>query len=113
VPRAGADSSPLLVTDINQPPNAPTITSISRSGAVTTIRWSKPSPADPDTGDSIAFYRVYRDGVSINDRYERWYDSSPTITWQDTLTDGIAHTYYVTAVDTHYAESPLVGPVTG
>jgi prepilin-type N-terminal cleavage/methylation domain-containing protein len=113
VPRYGADSGPLLVTDTNTPPNPPTISSILSSGGVTTITWSKPSPADPDSGDGVAFYRIYRDGTSISDRYERWYDSSANVTYQDTVTDGKPHTYYVTAVDTHYAESPLVGPVTG
>jgi Tfp pilus assembly protein PilV len=112
VPRASTATT-LTVTNTNNPPNPPVITSISNSAGVTTIKWNKPSPADPDTGDGVAFYRVYRDGVSINNRYERWYDNSATITWQDTLTGGTTHTYYVTTVDTHYAESPLVGPVTG
>ena len=110
-PRASVDSDPLVVTNTNTPPLPPTITSYGRSGDVTTIRWNKPSPADLDVGDGIAFYRIYRDGTAVTDRYERWYDSSPTITWQDTLTGGTTHTYYITAVDTHYAESIMVGPV--
>jgi hypothetical protein len=110
-PRAGADSARLDVTNTNNPPNPPTINSFSRAGDVTTIRWSKPSPADPDPGDGVAFYRIYRDGVAITDRYERWYDSSSNVTWQDTQTGGTAHTYFITAVDTHYAESLMMGPV--
>jgi hypothetical protein len=113
VPRAGADSARLDVTNTNTPPFPPAITSVMTVGGVTTIKWNKPSPADLDPGDGLAFYRIYRDGISINNRYERWYDNSPTVTWQDTLTGGTSHTYYVTSVDTHYAESPLVGPVIG
>jgi hypothetical protein len=112
-PRAGTDSDPLLVTDTNNPPYAPAIASVSTAGGVTTIVWSKASPPDPDSGDSVAFYRIYRDGTAITNRYERWYDNSSNVTWQDTKTDGTSHTYYITAVDTHYAESPLVGPVSG
>jgi type II secretory pathway pseudopilin PulG len=112
-PRSGTDSDPLVVTDTNNPPNAPAIVSVSTTGGVTTIVWNKPSPPDPDAGDGVAFYRIYRDGTAITNRYERWYDNSSNVTWQDTQTDGAAHTYYITAVDTHYAESPLVGPVSG
>jgi hypothetical protein len=113
-PRAGADSAQLDVTNTNNAPFPPIITSYSRTNNVTTIRWSRPSPADLDepSGDGIAFYRIYRDGTAITDRYERWYDSASSITWQDTQTGGTTHTYYVTAVDKHYAESLMVGPVT-
>ena len=113
VPRAGADSARLDVTDTNLAPNKPTIVSATKTGGVMTIKWDKPSPADPDIGDTVAFYRIYRDGTDITNRYERWYDGSSNVTWQDTLTGGTTHTYYITAVDTHYAESALVGPVTG
>jgi type II secretory pathway pseudopilin PulG len=111
IPRASVDSDPLDVVNTNLPPNPPVINSYSRSNDVTTINWSKPSPADPDTGDSVAFYRIYRDGATVTDRYERWYDNGSNVTWQDTQTGGTAHTYYITAVDTHYAESLMVGPV--
>jgi type II secretory pathway pseudopilin PulG len=113
-PRAGDDSDKLDVTTTNNPPNPPTVTSYSRLNDVTTIKWDKPSPEDPDValGDGVAFYRIYRDGVAITNRYERWFDSSSNITWQDTQTGGTTHTYYITAVDKHYAESAMVGPVT-
>ena len=112
VPRAGADSDRLDVAVDNNAPFSPIITAYSRSGDVTTIKWLKATPIADIDGDPIAFYRIYRDGTAITNRYERWYDSSSSITWQDTQTGGTTHTYYITAVDSHYAESPMVGPVT-
>jgi hypothetical protein len=61
----------------------------------------------------VEFYRVYRDGTTLAHRYARWFDNSGTVRWQDTATDGKAHTYWVTAVDEHYAESPIGTGVTG
>lgn len=63
-----------------------------------TITWSAVSGA--------AFYRVYRDGTAIANRVEK----TPDLTFTDS-NDGRAHTYYVTAVNSSYNESPVVGPV--
>jgi len=116
-PRAGDWSDPLLVVSTNRPPYAvPSLTqnsSGSGSSAVVTLTWSRPSPEDPDSGDSIAFFRIYRDGTAVANRYDRWYGTGSTLTWKDTRTGGTRHTYYVSAVDTHYGESALTGPVTG
>ena len=71
----------------------------------------RPTVPDPDPGDSIAFYRIYRDGVTYDDRYDKTGDGS-TLTYTDSALDGSTHTYYVTAVDTHLAESTALGPVT-
>jgi prepilin-type N-terminal cleavage/methylation domain-containing protein len=71
-----------------------------------TLSWSQPSqPGDPDSGDYIAFDRIYRDDV----RYDRtglgtensFIDPNP----------GTDHEYYVTTVDTHLAESSPTGVV--
>ena len=78
-----------------------------------TLTIQRPTPEDPDAGDSIAFFRIYRDGTQVKDRYDRWYGGGASTTWQDIHTGGTAHTYYVTAVDTHYGESAMVGPVSG
>ena len=112
LPRAGDRSDTLEVVDANEPPNAPATLTASRSGSALTLRWQRPSPGDPDPLDDVAFYRVYRDGKSLGDRYARWFDESATVTWSDTPTDGVAHSYWVTAVDKHFAESVAVGPVT-
>ena len=117
-PRPGEWSDPLKVVKANQPPFAPVTVSASTSGAgtssaVVTLTIQRPTPEDPDTGDSIAFFRIYRDGTQVKDRYDRWYGGGASTTWQDIHTGGTAHTYYVTAVDTHYGESAMVGPVSG
>jgi hypothetical protein len=65
------------------------------------ISW--PAATDPDSGDQILFYRIYRNGVAYADRYDR-VDGS-TLTYTDNSPDPGGDTYYVTAVDSHYDES--------
>jgi type II secretory pathway pseudopilin PulG len=110
-PRAGPWSDTLTVVTSNRAPNAPTITQATKAGAVVTLKWKRPSPEDPDPApDGVAFYRVYRDGVLQANRYDRWFDGATVVTWQDSRTGGLAHVYWVTAVDTHFAESAFAGP---
>ena len=114
VARQGDPSAPRIVTALNQPPNPPTALAGTRNadGSVT-LTWSRPSPEDPDgPTDGVEFYRVYRDGQALQNRYDRWFDNGPNVTWQDIDTNGLQHTYYVTAVDKHYMESTFLGPVT-
>jgi len=99
------------VTQADNPPFPPTDLLASTNNGTTILRWTAPSPEDPDPGDSIAFYRIYRDGTVVANRYDRT-GTGADVTYTDTQTDGIAHTYYVTAVDTQLAESPMLGPVT-
>jgi type II secretory pathway pseudopilin PulG len=122
-PRPGEWSDPLKVVKTNQPPFAPTglsvlTTSPGTSSAVVTLTFQRPTPQDPDAGDSIAFFRIYRVDPDVTpqvkDRYDRWYGNESTITWEDIHTGGLLHDYYVTAVDSNYGESwPPVGPVRG
>jgi hypothetical protein len=109
--REGAASDDVPVTQTDTPPNPPTGLLASTNNGTTILRWSAPSPADPDPGDSIAFYRIYRDGSAYANRYDRT-GTGADLTYTDTQTDGVQHTYYVTAVDTQLAESTLLGPVT-
>jgi hypothetical protein len=111
--REGDQSSTVTVPTGNTPPNPPTGLSASSTngGATTVLVWSAPNPADPDPGDSIAFYRIYRDGTTYGDRYDRTATGS-ALSYTDANTGGVPHTYYITAVDNHLAESTLVGPVT-
>jgi fibronectin type 3 domain-containing protein len=98
----------------NTPPFPPTGLTVSQDAAGdTTLTWNRPSPDDPDAGDRVDFYRVYRDGTDYAHRFARWYDNGATISWTDTATGGASHTYSVTAVDTHFMESAFEGPVTG
>jgi prepilin-type N-terminal cleavage/methylation domain-containing protein len=111
--RKGDASDQLRVDQTDQPPYAPTnLTATRNADGSATLTWKRPSPEDPDAGDSVAFYRVYRDGQSLGDRYARWFNPNSSVTWQDTATAGTTHTYWVTAVDQHYAESLYLGPVT-
>jgi hypothetical protein len=109
--RLGVPSNDATVTQSNNPPNPPIGLLASTNNGTTILRWTAPSPADPDPGDSIAFYRIYRDGTTYADRYDRTATGSD-LTYTDLQTDGVPHTYYVTAVDTQLAESTLLGPVT-
>jgi competence protein ComGC len=109
--RLGSLGADVAVTQTDHPPYVPTNLLASTSNGTTILRWTAASPADPDAGDSIAFYRIYRDGSAYANRYDRT-GTGADLTYTDTHPDGVPHTYYVTAVDTQLAESPLLGPVT-
>jgi len=109
--RLGSPGADVAVTQTDNPPYVPTNLLASTSNGTTILRWTAASPADPDAGDSIAFYRIYRDGAGYANRYDRT-GTGANLTYTDTHPDGVPHTYYVTAVDTQLAESPLLGPVT-
>lgn len=110
-PREGAPSPQVQVTQTNTPPSAPTNLQASTSAGNTVLLWSAPSVPDPDPGDSIQFYRIYRDGSTYADRYDRT-GSGSEVSYTDTATGGVSHTYWVTAVDEQLAESVVLGPVT-
>ena len=107
--RAGATSEVQHVRAVDLPPTAPPTLSASTSNGTTVLTWTP--GVDPDPGDSVDFYRIYRDGAAITDRYDRT-GLGTDLTWTDTATGGESHTYYVSAVDTQLGESPLTGPVT-
>jgi prepilin-type N-terminal cleavage/methylation domain-containing protein len=109
--REGAASDDARTTVGNQPPNPPTSLVASAFGGTTILRWHAPATPDPDAGDSIAYYRIYRDGTRYADRYGRT-DSGSDLTWTDVDRGGTSHQYWVVAVDTHLAESTPLGPVT-
>jgi prepilin-type N-terminal cleavage/methylation domain-containing protein len=107
--REGDPSTTLTVNNTNVAPNAPTGLQASPSNGNTVLLWTAPSPPDTDQ-DPIAFYRIYRDGQAVANRY----DTSPgsASSYTDTATGGVAHTYRVTTVDPQLAESPATPPVT-
>ena len=70
-----------------------------------TLTWTAPSGGNP-----VAYYRIYRDGVEYTQRYDMTGDATPSYT--DPNSDGVTHSYYITAVSTNLAESSYVGPVT-
>ena len=81
-----------------------------QSNGIAKLTWLA-SPGDPDTGDTIDHYNIYRDGQTYADRYDRTAATGSTLTYTDTKTGGSIHTYWVTAVDSQHAESPMVGAV--
>jgi hypothetical protein len=110
--RAGDASQALTVlppcgsSSCNTAPNEPGVT-ISNG----TLSISAPTPDDPDGGDGIDFYRVYRTSSSAppsgpGDRYDVVENDAATVTWSDPE-QGSFH-YWVTAVDGHYSESAPV-----
>jgi len=111
--------------DVNLPntrPTAPDDLTATRSGNLVTLTWTNaPGSGDPDTGDCIDFYRVYRRDLNgttweYEDRVDRTTfgnavapcgaagETSHTITLVEDTT--ATKRYRVTAVDTHLAESP-------
>ncbi len=63
------------------------------------LSWNAPLSGSP------SFYRIYRDGV----RYDRTTDATRTFT--DSSPGTVARSYWVTAVDSTFNESDLLGPV--
>ena len=104
--REGDDSGSITV-GANSSPNPPTNLSASTSNGNTVLSWT----AGVNLFDTVDYYRIYRDGTTFFDRYDRTTSASQT-TWTDSHTNGTTHTYYVVAVDTGLAESTKLGPVT-
>jgi hypothetical protein len=113
--RAGDHSTALTVlpacggSPCNEPPNEPDV-----AFANGTLTISAATPEDPDSGDGVDFYRVYRTSSSAppsgpGDRYDVVENSAGTVTWSDP-SPGTYH-YWVTAVDGHYSESAPVEAV--
>jgi hypothetical protein len=105
--RNGASSANLSVTTGNRAPATPVA---SNNGSSSTLRWSAVS--DPDGGDSVDYYRIYRDGQTLAHRYDVMDAVTNPLLWTDADTGGTTHTYYVVAVDTKGAESGFSNGVT-
>ncbi|MDP8943398.1 MAG: prepilin-type N-terminal cleavage/methylation domain-containing protein [Actinomycetota bacterium] len=79
----------------NKPPTAPIDLTLKATGKSAKLSWGAAS--DPDAGDRVAAYRVYRDGVL--------YATTSSLSYTDGSLGRERHTYWVTAVDTGDAES--------
>ncbi|HEX6391489.1 MAG TPA: Ig-like domain-containing protein [Solirubrobacteraceae bacterium] len=108
--RDGLPSTSIDVLSASLPPHPPQNVQAVESADGVTLSWGAPLPADEDHG-AVAFYRIYRDGTSRADRYDRTGTASE-LSLVDGRTDGTPHQYWVTAVDSNLAESAPVGPVT-
>jgi prepilin-type N-terminal cleavage/methylation domain-containing protein len=112
-PREGPTSASITVdqSGSNKPPADPGSPRITISNGLPVITWN--SSSDPDTGDSVAFYRVYRDGKAYSNRYDRvdlgvvggCAVGAATCSYTDEDPGSGGHSYWITAVDTHYDES--------
>jgi hypothetical protein len=133
--RAGALAYLDSESPTNKAPKAPTNLTATASGGTVTVTWTIPAtPLDPDTGDTIASYRVYRrlpptptttpwtyqDRLSYQRPPDDGYDSvtafcngsttSGTVcSYTDTNPGGVVHQYTVKSVDTHLRESNVPG----
>jgi len=112
--------------DVNIPnarPSQPTGGTASRNGNTVTLTWTNPSGSgDPNSGDCIDFYRIYRrdqndsTAFEYTDRIERTTYGNPVAPCGADATettnsitlyeeDATSKRYRITAVDTHLAES--------
>ena len=111
VDRSGPGTSVKVIAG-NKSPSTPV--NLQRGFNGVTLTWNRPTPADSGpSGDTIAFYRIYRDGRAYGNRYARWYSGDATVSWNDPNPGAGGHTYWVTSVDTHRLESDFAGGVTG
>ena len=98
------DPSSRTVTSALLPPEPPSGLTATLADGATTLSWTKSSSLDVES------YRIYRDGQAYGDRYDRVAGTESTYT--DPRTDGLSHTYRVTAVNRQLGESTMAGPVT-
>lgn len=108
--REGAASALATVNSTNTAPLAPSGLVASTSGSAVVLSWTA-SPGDPDPGDSVAYYRIYRDGTAYADRYDRT-GTATELSYTDVDSNGVTHTYRVVAVDTQLGESAFSEAVT-
>lgn len=105
--REGPSSNVVAAYAANTPPTAPSgLTASAAADGSNVVNWTTQG-TDPDAGDNVAFYRVYRDGA----RYDRT-DVGTATTYTDPRPGTGAHTYHLKAVDTRLAESPASSTVT-
>jgi prepilin-type N-terminal cleavage/methylation domain-containing protein len=107
----GQDSAKITAPATDTPPSPPPTLSAAKSGQNTVLSWT--ASTDPDAGDSIRYYRIYRDGTDFTTNLFDRTVSGSNLFYVDTSTGGEIHDYWVVAVDQSYSESrPLGSPVT-
>jgi prepilin-type N-terminal cleavage/methylation domain-containing protein len=105
--REGAATSLFTIPATDTPPLAPAVVTAAKSGQNTVLSWT--ASTDPDVGDSILYYRIYRDGTNfVTDLYDRT-GGGGQLTYTDSVTNDDVHTYWVVAVDSKYGESRPLG----
>ena len=75
------------------------------------LKWGGKAVSDPPPADYNDFYYIYRDtNGGRPDRYDSIENVSGTVYWTDPDPGTGSHTYWVTAVDNHLAESAFHSP---
>jgi prepilin-type N-terminal cleavage/methylation domain-containing protein len=121
-PREGDFSAQLVVAGINVLPTVPQGVNTCIGGDVDCVTPDgKPAPTGQvvvrwlpslDADGTVAFYRIYRDGITYAHRHDSFFPDGPIIAWLEYLApDGSPHEYRVTAVDDDFGESGLSDPV--
>jgi fibronectin type 3 domain-containing protein len=114
VPASGGNSLPTAPTNLStclggQPDCNGPDGEAAPSGQIV-VRWDPSTDSD----GSIAFYRVYRGGQAYTNRWDDFFPASSggVLAWLEYAPGSGTQTYYVTAVDNAFGESPLSAPVT-
>lgn len=103
------DASTLITLPLdNRSPRPPTNVVKTQASGQVVLTWTAPAaPDDPDAGDSVTQYVIYRDGQRLADQFA----TSTTTTWTDTTANDGPHTYWVASVDSRLAQSARVAAV--
>lgn len=99
--RQGDPATGQVINLSDTPPTPPTSLNANRSSGQVTLTWGAAS--DPDPGDSVVGYRIYRDGTTLLAQYATV--AGGTLTFTDTKASDGSHTYYVAAIDSAGTES--------
>jgi prepilin-type N-terminal cleavage/methylation domain-containing protein len=105
--REGDKSVAASVPATDTPPTSVGSLVAAKSGSNTILSWA--AATDPDAGDAIQFYRIYRDGTDWVDNFYAQTAGPSNLSYTDSQTGGDVHTYYVVAVDQSYVESRPIG----
>ena len=106
-PREGDLGAALLVDPANSTPGAPGGLGVD-STTPFSIKWDGKSYGDPPPNDYTSFFYIYRDTKNGRpDRYDSFDNpqAGGTVFWTDPDPGTSPHSYWVTAVDNHLAES--------
>lgn len=107
----------------NRAPNAPTAFALTATAQGPKLTWTLPATLDPDAGDTIESFRIYRkNGVvagtpAWTDRYDREslanVCTGTSCSYTDTGAGATTHTYWITPVDNRLREGAYQGPKSG
>jgi prepilin-type N-terminal cleavage/methylation domain-containing protein len=121
--REGVFSDPIAIGEGNTPPTGVTNLSVCSggnpgctdidgnlvAGGANALSWDAASDSD----GTIYFYRIYRNGNAYGDRYSVLFPVSgkPLVFVDSSPSAGGGNSYWISAVDNAFGESPLLGPV--